>query len=109
MRCLDQLENRITKGINERPPPFVPQEQRDGTEVQNPQGSRRGRDRWATQRRSSELRRGHPPSSVIRSSPQLGLKCGKRQERGFYPLFGWWYTLAADAILLIQSLILNRC
>ncbi len=48
------LENRNQKREKRKAPPFIPQEQRDGAEIQNPQG-------WATQRRFSELRRGHPP------------------------------------------------
>jgi predicted nucleic acid-binding protein len=40
----------------------------DGAEDANPQGSRPGRDRWATQRRFSELRRGHPPFAYSRAN-----------------------------------------
>ncbi len=43
--------------------PFIPREQRDGAETHetNPQG-------WATQRRFSELRRGHPPDETASRS-----------------------------------------
>ncbi len=55
-----QLENRNWKLENSKrkTPPFIPQERRDGAEMQNPQG-------WDTQRRFSELRPGHPPTRQL--------------------------------------------
>jgi len=42
-----QLSGSIGRGQPKAAPPFIPQRQRDGAEVQktNPQGSRLGRDR----------------------------------------------------------------
>jgi hypothetical protein len=44
------LENRNCKRGKRKTPPINPQDQRDGAEMQNRQGSRQGRDRWTTRR-----------------------------------------------------------
>src|SRR5712692_7437273 len=51
-------------GTRERPHRSSRKERRGAAEMQNPQGSRPGRDRWATQKRFSEMRRGHPPKRL---------------------------------------------
>jgi hypothetical protein len=66
----------------------IQRRQRDGAEVQetNSQGSQPGRDRWASQRRFSELRRGYtrPLKIPLLAVSDLGRKKQKPQVEKRY-------------------------